>query len=175
MKIIKNYLYNVGYQLISIILPIITVPYIARIFSPQQIGLNAYTLSIAQYFVLFAGLGIGIYGNRTIAYVKNDDKKRIKIFWSLFFTILITSILSLCFYFIFIFFMDSNNFEIHLIQSLYIISVAVDISWLFMGMEDFKEEILLNKENTILRTLLMEQVTSLKVDVNKNTTIPPLP
>lgn len=44
-----------------------------------------------------------------------------------------------------------------------------------LSLIDFKEEILLNKENTILRTLLMEQVTSLKVDVNKNTTIPPLP
>lgn len=139
MKVLRNYMYNALYQILIIVLPIITVPYISRIFSPEQIGLNAYTYSIAQYFVLFAGLGVGLYGNRTIAYVKDNEKQRIKTFWSIFFTVLFFTIISISIYYIYVFVISRENFIIQIIQSLYIISVAIDVSWLFMGMEDFKK------------------------------------
>ncbi|WP_195218207.1 polysaccharide biosynthesis C-terminal domain-containing protein [Turicibacter sanguinis] len=139
MKVIKNYLYNTIYQIILIISPIITVPYITRIFTPDQLGINAFTLSIAQYFVLFAGLGIGIYGNRTIAYIKEDENKRVRTFWSIFFTILFTTFVALILYFFFVFFIFKEYFFFYLVQSIYILSVALDISWLFRGMEDFKK------------------------------------
>ena len=31
MKVIKNYLYNAGYQILNMIIPLITVPYISRV------------------------------------------------------------------------------------------------------------------------------------------------
>ncbi|MDB8558548.1 polysaccharide biosynthesis C-terminal domain-containing protein [Turicibacter sanguinis] len=152
MRVLKNYLLNVSYQLLVIILPIITVPYITRIFTPNQIGVNAYTLSIAQYFVLFAGLGVGIYGNRTIAYIKDDELKKIKTFWSIFFTVLMTTIISLFLYFTYVSFFVKENLHIYFIQSIYIFSVAIDISWLFMGLEEFKKIV---TRNTIVKVVGM--------------------
>ncbi|MCU7197741.1 flippase [Turicibacter sanguinis] len=152
MKVLKNYLLNALYQLLNIILPIITVPYITRIFTPEQIGVNAYTLSIAQYFVLFAGLGVSIYGNRTIAYIKGDEDKKVQTFWSIFFMVLITTIISLIVYFLYISFFVKEHLGIYLIQSIYILSVAIDISWLFMGLEDFKKIV---TRNTIVKVLGM--------------------
>ena len=70
MKIIKNYFYNVGYQVLVLILPLITTPYVSRVLGPEGVGINAYTNSIAQYFILLASLGISLYGNREIAYVR---------------------------------------------------------------------------------------------------------
>ena len=75
MKVLKNYLYNAGYQILALVVPLITAPYISRVLHPAGVGYNAYTNSIIQYFVLMADLGIAMYGQREIAYVREDPKK----------------------------------------------------------------------------------------------------
>ncbi len=139
MNIIKNYIYNTLYQIMLLFIPLITMPYLTRIFTPSQMGLNSYTLSIANYFMLFGMLGMQLYGNRQIAYVRDDKEKLNKTFWSLFLTQIITNLISLSIYYIFIKYYVTDNKLIYIIQGLNIISVMMDISWLFMGLEDFKK------------------------------------
>ena len=86
----KNYIYNVCYQILILIIPFITTPYLSRILGAEKIGIYSFTLSILSYFVLFGCLGINLYGQREIAMVQDDVKKRSKIFWSLFILKLIT-------------------------------------------------------------------------------------
>ena len=69
-KIAKNYIYNLIYQVLVIILPLITTPYVSRILGAENIGIYSYTLSIVTYFVLIGSLGIATYGQREIAYVQ---------------------------------------------------------------------------------------------------------
>lgn len=83
MKVVKNYLYNVGYQVLAIIVPLITAAYVSRVLRPEGVGANAFTNSIIQYFILFASMGIGYYGNRQIAYVREDSKKMAQTFWEI--------------------------------------------------------------------------------------------
>ena len=144
MSIIKNYLYNTIYQIISMLIPLITMPYLTRVFDPQQLGLNSLSLSIANYFMLFGVLGMHMYGNRQIAYVRDNKEKLAKTFWSLYTVQLATSTISLIIYYIFIYYFTSINRDIYLIQGLNIISVMIDISWLFMGLEDFKKVVIRN-------------------------------
>lgn len=144
MSIIKNYLYNTIYQIISMLIPLITMPYLTRVFEPQQLGLNSLSLSIANYFMLFGVLGMHMYGNRQIAYVRDNKEKLAKTFWSLYTVQLATSTISLIIYYIFIYYFTSVNRDIYLIQGLNIISVMIDISWLFMGLEDFKKVVIRN-------------------------------
>ena len=63
-SIIKNYIYNLLYQILVIILPIITTPYLARTIGPEGTGIYSYTISIVTYFILFGSLGIALYGQR---------------------------------------------------------------------------------------------------------------
>ena len=63
MKIIKNYLYNIVYQLLIVMIPIITMPYVSRVLTAEGIGKYSFTFSIIQYFVLFSNLGLSFYGN----------------------------------------------------------------------------------------------------------------
>ena len=63
MKVIRNYLYNAGYQILAVIVPLITSAYVSRVLRPEGSGANAYTNSIIQYFILLASIGIGYYGN----------------------------------------------------------------------------------------------------------------
>ena len=48
MKIIKNYLYNAGYQLLAIIVPFITMPYVSRVLRPIGVGDSSYTMEIEK-------------------------------------------------------------------------------------------------------------------------------
>ena len=78
--ITQNYVYNLTYQILVIIVPLITTPYLSRVLGAENIGIYSYTLSIATYFILFGSLGISMYGQREIAYVQNDKYERSKTF-----------------------------------------------------------------------------------------------
>ncbi|WP_254425829.1 oligosaccharide flippase family protein [Lactococcus garvieae] len=90
MKVLKNYILNSSYQLLIVIIPIITIPYISRVLGPEGIGLNTFTSAIAQYFILAGSIGITTYGNREIAYHQQDKAKRSQIFWEISFLRFIT-------------------------------------------------------------------------------------
>ena len=67
MKIIKNYAYNLSYQLLLIILPIITTPYVTRVFSSEALGTYSFFSSIVTYFLLLASLGVANYATKEIS------------------------------------------------------------------------------------------------------------
>ncbi len=143
MSIAKNYFYNAVYQIINLLIPLITVPYISRVLGSNGVGINAYTNSITQYFILFGTLGIALYGNRAIAYVRDDRTKLSRTFWGIFILKIITTSLT---YVIFLCFLQiTDQYKgIFLIQSILILAAALDISWLFMGLEDFKKTVVRN-------------------------------
>ena len=64
----KNYIYNLSYQILVILAPIITTPYLSRILNADGIGVVSFAESIVSYFMLFAALGVGTYGQREISY-----------------------------------------------------------------------------------------------------------
>ena len=103
MQIVKNFLYNLSYQLLVIILPLITVPYVSNILGAEGIGDYAFTYANAQYFVMFGMIGITLYGNRQIAYVRENKNKLRNTFYSIYTLQLITTTISLILYSIFVF------------------------------------------------------------------------
>lgn len=133
-----NFIYNIMYQILILIMPLITSPYISRVIGAEGLGIYSYTYSIAYYFVMFSMLGINNYGNREIAKCRDDKKKLSKTFWSIYVIQLITSIISICAYVGYILVFD-NEYELYaLIQLLYIVSACFDINWFFFGLEKFK-------------------------------------
>ena len=38
----KNYLYNMAYQILAILLPLITTPYLSRVLGAESIGIYSY-------------------------------------------------------------------------------------------------------------------------------------
>ena len=80
----KNFLYNVLYQILLVILPLITAPYISRTLGATSVGVYSYTYSVAYYFLMIAMLGIGNHGNRSIAAVRDDREKLNKTFSSIY-------------------------------------------------------------------------------------------
>lgn len=149
MKLLKNMFYNTSYQLLTLLLPLVTVPYVSRVLSPQGIGINAYTSSIVMYFTLFGALGISLYGNREIAFVQSNKYKRSKIFWEL--VVLKLASVSIATLLFFGFVLLTNEWQLfYLIQGINLLATATDISWYFIGVEDFKIIVI---RNTIIKLI----------------------
>ena len=83
-SILKNYIYNLIYQIFLIVTPFITTPYVARVLGAAGVGKYSFTFSIVTYFTLFAALGFGYYAQREIARFANDKKSASRIFWEIF-------------------------------------------------------------------------------------------
>ena len=146
MKVIKNYLYNLSYQILTIILPIITVPYVTRIFTSEALGNYVFYNSIVSYFSLFAMLGISVYGTKQIA-ASSDVSST---FWNIYAIQLIASILAISVYVISIFSIPQMGGVIPLIVGITLFANMIDISWLFSGKEDFKK---ITIRNVVIRVI----------------------
>ena len=79
-SIAKNYIYNMIYQVLILVLPLITTPYLSRVLGAEGIGIYSYTYSIVTYFILFGSLGVALYGQREIAYAQENATVRKKVF-----------------------------------------------------------------------------------------------
>ena len=139
----KNYIYNMLYQLLIIVLPIITTPYLARILGPEGNGIYSYTISIVTYFILLGSLGIAMYGEREIAYVQNNKEKRSKVFFELFIFRFITMSLSAIIFYL-CFARSGQYATYYKILLLEMLANCLDISWFFQGMEEFKKTVIRN-------------------------------
>ncbi|AYF92183.1 polysaccharide biosynthesis C-terminal domain-containing protein [Apilactobacillus bombintestini] len=145
MRIIKNFLYNASYQIFLLLVPLLTTPYLARTLGPEGVGINSYTNSIIQYFVLFGCVGTNLYANRKIAFVRDNKEKLSQTFWEILFLRLIMLIVSFGLFFIFLLnYADSDYYGYYLAQSVTIIATMLDVSWFFMGIEKFSVTVIRN-------------------------------
>lgn len=149
VSIKKNYLYNTFYQILSMLTPLITAPYASRIFDPDGIGIQSYTSSVSTYFVLFAVLGTGTYGQREIAKNKNNKEKYSQIFWEIVILRCITSAASMVAWFGWI--LLCGKYQAYfIVLTTSLIAVIFDISWFYTGLEQFGRIVL---RNTIVKVI----------------------
>ncbi|OOS17825.1 oligosaccharide flippase family protein [Streptococcus mitis] len=136
MKVLKNYAYNLSYQLLLIILPIITTPYVTRVFSSNDLGTYSFFNSIVTYFVLLATLGVANYGTKEISGNRTIIRKN---FWGIYTLQLGATILSLTLYILLCLTFSLMQNPVAYILGLSLLSKGLDISWLFQGLEDFRK------------------------------------
>lgn len=156
MQVIKNFLYNASYQLLVIILPLITVPYVSNILGAEGIGNYAFTYANMQYFVIFGMVGITLYGNRQIAYVRENKENLKNTFYSIYTLQLITTTISFVLYLIFTLVFNNGDYKwLYIVQGINIIASMADISWLFMGLEQFKKTVV---RNTVVKLVSLASI-----------------
>lgn len=134
----KNISYNVIYQILIIILPLITAPYISRVMGAEALGQYSYSYSIVYYFSLFILLGLNNYGNRTIAQVRGDKNIASRKFCSIYMMQIIVGLLVIILYIVYACSEICKYHEIALLQIIYLVGSAIDINWFFFGLEKFK-------------------------------------
>ena len=134
-----NFIYNTIYQILLIIIPLITSPYISRVLGSEGVGTYAYAFSIANTAGMIGMLGINNYGNRTIAALQDDREKRSQAFWSIWVLQIVMTTLVLAGYIVFSFeFCEKQYRIVMLIETFEVATSLLDINWFFFGMEKFK-------------------------------------
>lgn len=151
----KNLIYSTIYQILILVLPLITAPYISRVVGVEGNGIYAYTSSIVQYFILFSMLGLSNYGNRTIAKCRDNKEKMSREFSSIYVMQLITSSIMIVMYIIYITFIDNKYYKYSLIQIITLISTCFDVTWFFYGLEKFKL--------TVTRNMIIKIITAIAI------------
>lgn len=136
MSIKKNFAYQLGYELIILLLPLAVSPYISRTLGAKGVGEYSYSYTFAQYFVLFSMLGIKNYGNRVIAQSRDIPEKLNSTFSSLLCVHVLLSLIACLAYSIYCGFAENSFYAV--LQWPYVISAVFDISWLYYGLEQFK-------------------------------------
>lgn len=148
MKVIKNYLYNASYQILIMLAPLLTTPYVARVLGPRESGINTYTNGWVSLFYMVGQLGITLYGNREVAYNRDDIIKRSQTFWGVEALQAFTISISLVIYLIAVFLFSTTFQKYYLLQTFWIVAAGVDVSWYFEGLEDFRKTV---SRNTIVK------------------------
>ncbi len=141
----KNYIYNLIYQLLLIILPLITTPYISRVLGAGGVGQSSFVSSLISYFVILANLGYGYYSQRVMAKMREDKYEKSKAFYEILISRAIFVVLSILINLILVFFgvYGDNNF-LMLISTISVVAVLFDISFFFQGNEDFSVLVIKN-------------------------------
>lgn len=132
-----NFIYNTIFQILIYSIPLITTPYVSRVLGAEHIGQYSYAMSIVSYFTLFATLGSTMYGQRIVAYNRNDKWKLSTVFWDTFAFRIITTMISSVLYIAYLRFYAYPFSFLEIVVILNIYNVAIDITWFFQGLEDF--------------------------------------
>ncbi len=133
----KNYFYNLLYEIVVLVVPLITAPYLSRVLGADGVGVSSYTLSIVSYFILVANIGVASYGSREIAMVRDDKHDMSKTFWELLFLKMFTGLISLSGYLFFLYFQTKYNI-IFKILAINILANIFNINFLYQGIEHYK-------------------------------------
>ena len=138
----RNYIYQVVYQLLALLIPLVTAPYLTRVLGAENLGIYTYTFTVAGVFLKIAELGIITHGSRSIATVQDDPLLRSNIFCNIFAVQASSSAFSIILYILYVIFFVKEDKLIAGIQAIYVLTALFDISWFYMGMENFKKTVL---------------------------------
>ena len=144
-----NFLYSTAYQILNVLTSFVTAPYLSRVLGAEAIGIQSYTQSIQQYFLMFAALGTFSYGSREISMNRDDPYKRSKLFWEIELIVVATTSMAVLSSLALLW----SKYRIYyIVLSIGIFASMFDISWFFQGKEEFKK---LVTRNTIVKLLCL--------------------
>ncbi len=150
----KNFAYSTIYQVLNIITPFITAPYLSRVLGAEMLGIQSYTSSVQSYFLIFATLGTQSYGAREISRNRDNIYEYSKLFWEIELMTVATSMIALAAWGIMI--VLSFRYKIYYISMIpYLFGSMLNITWFFNGLEKFKLTVIRSALFQIIGIVLM--------------------
>ncbi|MGC6769603.1 oligosaccharide flippase family protein [Enterococcus sp. LJL51] len=150
-KMLTNIVMNALYQALIILIPIITIPYVARVLGASTLGKNTSITSMSLFLGYIVLMGLAQLGPKEIS--QAEEEKRYEVFkklWhiQLMMGILVTSLFTCITFF-------SEDRILWWTQIPYLASVILDISWLFIGLEQVKKVVIRNTSVKLLSLVLI--------------------
>ena len=133
-----NYIYSVVYQLLTVLTPLLTAPYLARVIGADGVGIYSYFNNIASYFAMFGMLGLTNYANRYIARVRDDAEKLNYVFSSIYYMQVLLGFFVSILYILYTVFLVKDNQNICWILFLPVLATIINLTWFYWGLEEFR-------------------------------------
>ncbi|OLR62720.1 hypothetical protein BHF69_08540 [Anaerostipes sp. 992a] len=143
-KVKQNLIFQTVYQVLIVITPLITSPYVSRVLGAEGLGVYSYTNSISNYFLILAMLGTNTYGSKTIATVRDSRKERSYVFVEIMAMQIFLSIFGMAVYTGYMLKVNQDHLLVSCIQMLMITSCMFNVNWFFFGLEKFKTTVTRN-------------------------------
>lgn len=123
----------------KVIFPLITAPYVSRVLEPDGVGLFNFATTYANWFALFAALGIPYYGIREIAQIKESIEKQTRFVSEIISISILSSLLYTFVFFLTLLFIPqlNENYKIFIIAAIVLYFTPIKIEWFFSGKEEF--------------------------------------
>ena len=134
----KNAAYNVAYRLFSVLLPLVTAPYLSRTVGTEGVGLYSDAWTISEIFCLIGMLGLADYGVRTIAQVRDDREKLNRAFSAIWQMQLLVAGVTLVLWLGYVFFVAGAEKTIALHLTMMSVSCLCSFDWCLMGLDIFR-------------------------------------
>ena len=140
MRIRTNVLYSSILTCSNYLFQLITYPYVSRVLGVERIGICNFTISLVNYVLLFATMGISILGIREVARCRDNRQELDRCFSGLFFLHASSTGIILLLYLLAIFFVPflQPYQELLHIGTLQIVFNLFLVEWFFKGIEDFQ-------------------------------------
>ena len=166
-----NIIFNAIYQVLVLLVPFITSPYVSRVLLPEGVGSYSFSYSIVYYFVLFATFGLLDYGTVVISQNRDSKEEYSRLFWEISIFKFFITLFTLGLYFLLVM---TNCFAnsayplstklVYLIMGMDIFAVGFDITFLLQGLEKFVSLAVRNLLVKVLNLILILTLVKSKDD-----------
>ncbi len=135
----KNAALNMTKNIMGLIFPLVTFPYVSRVLEPDGVGKVNFAHSIISYFSMIAALGINTYGVREAARLRNDKIKLTKFVKEILTINIISTLVAYCLLgFALICIPKFSDYRLLLVVcSGSILFATIGIDWLYTALEEF--------------------------------------
>ena len=134
----KNAAYNVAYRMFSVLLPLVTAPYLSRTVGTEGVGLYSLAWSVSYVFCLIGMLGLNDYGVRTIAQARDNREELDRTFSGIWQMQLMVAGVTLLFWLGYVFLVAGEEQTIALHLTMMSVSCLCSFDWCLMGLGIFK-------------------------------------
>ena len=122
-RIIKNYIYTLIYELVAVLVPIFTAPYLTRTLHPNKYGIYSLVYSALSLIQSISLFGLYTYGSRQIAYIRDDKLIMSSLFSELMILRIICGFLGSIIFFIYGYFIGYSIYFIAFYATFLIVSM----------------------------------------------------
>lgn len=141
-KIAKNYILNLIFEIVAIFVPLLTAPYLTRVLHADNFGIYSYIQSVTAIISSLALLGVYSYGNRQIAYCRDNPQELSNTFWEIMILRSILGLVGTIIYFGFAVFSEYGHY--FGLYYAYFLAIIIDCSWIYVGIENMLPCVLKN-------------------------------
>lgn len=138
-SITKNFIYKLLLNIFNIVIPILVGPYAYRTLGPDSMKVVGFAESLSGWFLALGSFGVYQYGLREVSRIRENKEKLYALFNNFFAISLITNLISIVLYFLFVFVNHSGtaNYSVFLIYAIILFGNIFYIEWVNEALENY--------------------------------------